>query len=89
MIDTNSNALPVAASEDAWKKMSDQDRARLIAAWQNFWFRPGNTPAVYGVSGMTFATIVVEPAATDENSVADWKGPAPSAAERKSMEKWK
>jgi len=78
--------LPVASSEHDWKMMSDQDRARLIAAWSGFWFQP--TPCVNGVSGIEFARIVLEPTVTDENSsLADWKG-APTAAELKSANDW-
>jgi len=87
MIDTTNSGLPVAANEDAWKRMSDQDRARLIAAWNDFWLRPGNAPATSSMS-VNFAPIVLEPAVADENPTDNWRGPEPTAAERASLRDW-
>lgn len=84
-------ALPVARNEAEFRRMTPEQKATLIAQWQEFWLG-SPTPAVNGASGVSFPAIAIEQQPTAPNpELETWKGPAPTREERKAMENddWK
>lgn len=80
---------PKVRSQYEWDSLSDEDRAREIANFESFW-RGRSSPAVAPTSsGASLPFVVHLPVDADEStSTANWKGPAPTEEERRSMEDW-
>lgn len=78
--------LPVASNQDEFARLSPEKQAALLYQWQEFWFHPG--PAV---SPSSPASRIVIPPAPSSPTEDDWKGPAPTEAELRSMHEneWK
>lgn len=79
---------PTVRSEWEWKRLPPEEQARRIAEFESFW-RGRSTPAIAPMSIGAPFSIPELPVNTDESSsTANWKGPAPTEEERRSMEDW-
>lgn len=81
---------PTVRNEWEWKRLSPEDQARAIHEFEKFWLGR-STPAVAATtsSGAPLVIPVLPASMGDESpSTANWKGPAPTDEERRSMDDW-